>query len=585
MGEAFARGIPSVPLTGSGGAVSLKFCMPKSLPTACVAALSLLFSGCAHYSKVSEKKRASDVAVTAEQKALALSQERLKKQPRARIAAYLDAANAARIKLAANPNDTLLRSDYNFAVARVVEIIEAENFTPWDAPLVCDSPANTKWSLRLTAPDPRPEYHPSNFQILPTDRYDFKGKLVGERVTNQGLGAPVVVIGKDHDYTKIDTFAQGKQVYYGFTALIRFEGPDCELVLVDPLEEDDITLDRNRYPLAADFQAPLALALAELNVEKRELEALFKPGQFAGAARLARLQPYHPDKIPVVCIHGLGNSPATWAPVIEFLRGDAEIRDHYQFWFFSYPSGLPYPLSAAILRNQLNQIRQRYPNHQDIVVIGHSMGGMISRLLLTDSGMTLWDAYYDKPPGEIPFSEETRAVMTRTLIFDPQPHIARVVFVSASHRGSDLATNRLGRLGAKIVGNPIADDQINEEALSLARPEVRLNDRHHLPNSINLLDPGNRFLATIDALPLKPGVPFHSLMGDRGKGGNLDRTKPFSSDGIVPYWSSHLQGAQSERIIPSNHWSHLHPLGMAEIKRILLLHLGPRAASNPHAAR
>jgi hypothetical protein len=68
-------------------------------------------------------------------------------------------------------------------------------------------------------------------------------------------------------------------------------------------------------------------------------------------------------------------------------------------------------------------------------------------------------------------------------------------------------------------------------------------------------------------------VPFHSLIGDRGKGGFLDHRKPTSSDGVVPYWSSHLQGARSEKIIPSGHWTQVHPLGMAEIRRILLEHL------------
>jgi hypothetical protein len=68
-------------------------------------------------------------------------------------------------------------------------------------------------------------------------------------------------------------------------------------------------------------------------------------------------------------------------------------------------------------------------------------------------------------------------------------------------------------------------------------------------------------------------VPYHSLIGDRGRGGFLDRTRPESSDGIVPYWSSHMDGARSERVIPSGHWSHLHPLGMSEIKRILVEHL------------
>ena len=106
--------------------------------------------------------------------------------------------------------------------------------------------------------------------------------------------------------------------------------------------------------------------------------------------------------------------------MIETLRNDRAIRENYQFWFFSYPTGYPYPLSAAVLRKDLDAINARYPNHKPIVVLGHSMGGMISRTLITDSGMTLWNAIYDKPPAEMPFSDETRKVMTEALIF-PTP--------------------------------------------------------------------------------------------------------------------------------------------------------------------
>jgi pimeloyl-ACP methyl ester carboxylesterase len=492
-------------------------------------------------------------------------------QPLKRFGLLLDATNAARLKLAKDPSNSIALSDYNFAIARIVEIIASENLAPWEAPVLSRSATSDGWSLTLPAPDSRPEYHPSNFKIMPSDRYEFKGKLVGTRNIKQGLGAPVIVVGKDIDFTKYDRFAQGKQVFYGLTAVIHFDGAKCELRLIDPLERETVNLDGHSYPLGADFQAPLALSLAELDVEKRELRGLFKPDQYVDNARLARLQPYNPDKIPVLFIHGLGNSPATWAPLIDFLRGDARIRQRFQFWFYSYPSGLPYPLSAAILRQQLDQIRDRYPDHKDMVIVGHSMGAMISRLMITDSGMTLWDAIYDVPPAELPVHWETRRVLKDALIFKAQSNISRVVYASASHRGSDDATNFLGRLGAKVIGKPIAEDRINDEAVASARPDLR-SGRRHIPNSIDLLDPNSRFLKAVDTLSPRPGIPYHSLIGDRGKGGNLGRTKPVSTDGIVPYWSSHIEGAASELIIPSEHWSILHPQGMAEIKRILILH-------------
>jgi len=536
-------------------------------------AVVLTLAGCAKYSDVRFKKNTASLAVTSEQRSLAVAQEKLARQPIEQLGGYLDAANAARIKLARDPNNTLLQSDYNFAVARVMDIIYENKLAPWNRAIVAPSASGTPWRLRLVPPFKQEEFQPSLFQFRPSDRYDFAGKGVGERVLKEGLGAPLVVVGKDLDYLKLDKFAQGKNLYYGMTALVNFRGRDCAIELLDPLAREMVRFDGRNYPLAGDYQGPLALALADLHLERRELAALFQPQKFAGKARLARLQPYDPRKIPVLCVHGLGNSPATWAPLIEFLRGDAAIREHYQFWFYSYPSGLPFPLAAASLREQLQEIRRQHPGQKDLVVIGHSMGGMISRLLMTDSETKLWDTYFDKPPAQLAISEKTRDFMAGMLMFKEVPHLGRVIFVSASHRGSYMATDFWGRVGASLVGNPLASDDIYAEALGSARPEAKAHGRKHLPNSIELLDPDSLFLEKVNALPLKPGVPYHSLIGDRGKGGYLDHTKPESSDGIVPYWSSHMPGAQSERIIPSGHWSHLHPLGMAEIKRILMLHI------------
>ena len=164
-------------------------------------------------------------------------------------------------------------------------------------------------------------------------------------------------------------------------------------------------------------------------------------------------------------------------------------------------------------------------------------------------------------------------MLEETLIFESRDDIGRVIFASASHRGTDIATKFIGRLGAKIVGDPIGESVITSEALAHARPQFAGTQRDRIPNSIDILDPNSNFLQIVESLPTDPGIPYHSLIGDRGKGGNLDKTRPQSTDGVIPYWSSHMDGAVSEVIIPSDHWSHLHPLGMAEIKRVLLYHL------------
>jgi len=537
-----------------------------------VAGAYLLLGACTNDPHVYKNARASALAVTAEQKAQALSQERLDEKPLDQLGGWLDAVNEARLKMAADPTDADAQGDYNFAVARVMDLIAEQKLAPWNKAVLAPSKTKAAWSLRLTAPGRRTDL--SRLALVPADRYDFRRLLRGERVTKRGLGAPLVVSSEDPDYAKSDPRVRPQSVYYGLTAVIRFQGRHCEVVLLDPLENDTVSLGGSTYPLAGDHQGPLALTLADLDLGKRDGRGIFEPKEEEPAVRLARLEPFNPNKIPVLFIHGLGGSTVDWEPLLEFLRADPRIRKNYQFWFFNYSSLQPYATSAALLRSQLAVMRKRYPRAKELVIVGHSMGGMIGRLLLTDSGRTLWNTYFGRPPGEIPFSEMTRKVVTGSLIFKPVSGVSRAIFMSASHRGSEMATTFYGRLLATLLRNRISNESVYREALALARPEARSRGRDLLPcSSLELLAPDNLFIATVESLPIERGVPFHSIVGDRGRGGFLDRRKPASSDGVVPYWSSHLQGARSEKVIPSGHWSFLHPLGMKEVERILLEHL------------
>ena len=87
-----------------------------------------------------------------------------------------------------------------------------------------------------------------------------------------------------------------------------------------------------------------------------------------------------------------------------------------------------------------------------------------------------------------------------------------------------------------------------------------------LPNSVTSLSPKNPTLKVVDKAPMR--VPHHTILGDRGRGDS-----PNSSDGVVPYWSSHLDSAQSQKIVPGPHGSCELPQTIEELKRILHLHL------------
>ena len=168
--------------------------------------------------------------------------------------------------------------------------------------------------------------------------------------------------------------------------------------------------------------------------------------------------------------------------------------------------------------------------------------------------------------------------MSDALIFKHRSDISRVIFLSPSHRGANMATSFMGRLGSKLIGGPKALVHGDMSVVELVKPTSTGEQLKKMPNSIDFLNPENRFVKNLDKLPLAKGIPYHSILGDRGKGGNRDHTKPVSTDGIVPYWSSHLDGAQSEIIIPSGHWTNQHPEGIAEVRRILHLHVGKTTA-------
>lgn len=134
----------------------------------------------------------------------------------------------------------------------------------------------------------------------------------------------------------------------------------------------------------------------------------------------------------------------------------------------------------------------------------------------------------------------------------------------------------MGKLGAFLIRKPKNLFNDDPSVLALAKANSIGEKSKKMPTSVDFLNPENRFVKNLAKLPLAKGIPYHSIIGDRGKGGNPDHTKPLSSDGIVEYWSSHLDGAQSEIIIPSGHWTNKDPLGIAEVRRILYLHLGKK---------
>ena len=175
---------------------------------------------------------------------------------------------------------------------------------------------------------------------------------------------------------------------------------------------------------------------------------------------LSLLRPYRRGKAPVVFVHGLWANPWSWSRMIESLEADAALRDRYQFWTFGYSTGDPIPYSAALLRRDLEEVRRKFdPDGTDaafdrMVLVGHSMGGLLTKMMVQDSGTRLWRLISDRPVDELAGDPDDRDLFRRALIFKPRPEVRRVVFIATPHRGSRVDRGGLEHLGSRLVRLP-----------------------------------------------------------------------------------------------------------------------------------
>jgi len=382
-------------------------------------------------------------------------------------------------------------------------------------------------------------------------------------------------------------------VSFPVSAFFRFEGGLAELhsrragvlELHNPLTIDHITVGERSVPLETDLTTPLAYFLAHTNLQKAELGGFLKAEKLGSATGIYMLEPFQPGKIPVLMVHGLLSSPMTWATMFNDLRADPELRARYQFWFYLYPTGPGYLAAAADLRRDLAALRAALdPEHQDsaldqLVLVGHSMGGLVSRLLTIDSGDEFWQLVSKKPLEELPLAAADRAVLREQFYFARQPGVKRLVFIGTPHRGSALGPSTPGRLVAKLVELPQTLMETTKVLMATNPADWGTLTPGRLPTSVDLLSPGSPALELIVASPRPADVPFHSIIGRALPRTVLrELTRPILgneiTDGVVPYASSHLDEAESEIMLPADHVSiHHHPLAVREVRRILREHL------------
>ncbi len=391
-----------------------------------------------------------------------------------------------------------------------------------------------------------------------------------DRYTLPGIGVPMVGVipaAKAAKAAKVqkDMYnISSRGTVTALTAVMTFpEGKKPQFMLLPRLDKQLLHVGKLAYPLAADWSATLEVYWNLTRVKEDRMLGLLRPQELRDTTGLSSIQAYDPNKIPVILTHGLASSAGTFDNLVNRLYADPEIRKNYQFWYFNYPTGVAWTVSARVYRESLQKLRDTVdPHHKNtnwdkMVVIGHSMGGLITHYSqCVEPWNILWASdipkeqlknilkpeYVDKP-----FSDPALEALRKDYFFRPVK-AGMVIYLATPHRGAPVAKYRLVTMLNKLVTLPqtLLKEAYNvatlQEDILLLNPQ----DAYIWFTSVSQLRPNSYSITGLQGLKVR-NVPTHSIIGDQGKGNGAK-----GSDGIVPYWSSHINWG-TETVVPSGH--------------------------------
>ena len=514
------------------------------------------------------------------------------------------------VSLAINPYDPQFRgaSDlYNQSLEGMMRLVQQEGvIRPGMARTVAT--ANTTCSFNVTL-------HSSGWHDEDIDRLEFVNDYQIEGLQNHyhtyGLGVPLIAVrrgqGGHGDQDPAEHFYP-TNVCFPLTAFLRVErtarsfpggpasgGPRPErstpavtdpsaphfvLELDDPLDCQSIEVADRTVPLEADLSTPLAYFLNQPQFRDHDISTagLLHPDRVKKLQGLYMLEPFDSKKMPVVMVHGLWSSPITWMEMYNDLRSDPLVREHYQFWFYLYPTGQPFWVSATQMREDLAKMRRevdpqrQYPALDEMVLVGHSMGGLVAKLQTVESANAFWATMSDHPFAELHADPDTVRALATTYYFRPNPSIRRVITLGTPHRGSPFANGITSWAGNKLISLP--------HKMLEGRDKLLANNKHFfLPNapievktSIDSLSPDSPILPTLLTATPGPWVSYHNVVGHDPHPG-LSKYIVGDGDGVVPLSSARLDNTrqlESQIIVSADHSDvHRHPQSILEVRRVL----------------
>lgn len=513
--------------------------------------------------------------------------------------AYLESARHAYAYLFLTPRSpneraledrqTQVRDYYNFAVQQAVT--RAFNHRQRNLLNSMDTQgqftiASKQWTIKGQLNEVRlAEHQRIPEKLIPASSLTFKG--LRNQYRRDGIGAELVAVTAKrvvNKHSREEVFSETP--FPAVTAVLRFPGhtlhevldtQDVELLGFDPYKRDSVRLAGTQVPLAANFTSGYGLWLARSGFARQSLLTLVGRGEVLEKPRVYLMQPYDPKRRIIIMLHGLASSPEAWINVANEVLGDETLRKNFQVWQVYYPTNAPLAFNQHAIRQAIQSTLKAFDPEgqnrasQDVVLIGHSMGGVLARLMVSESGDRFWDPIVKMYDLEGERKEKARKKLRNYVWFKPMPEVSRAVFIAAPHRGTPFAENRFSRWAAGIVKLPVSMlSRVTEIAQLLVDPSSANAAPLTRPlNSISNLSNQDPFVRLAANLPIAEQVPYHSIIGND----TPDRDLTLSTDGVVPYSSAHLEGAQSEKVIHSWHSVQETPEAIVEVRRILHQHL------------
>jgi pimeloyl-ACP methyl ester carboxylesterase len=410
--------------------------------------------------------------------------------------------------------------------------------------------------------------------ILLADQFRVRGLSVRNR--EHGIGAPVICVRAERPGLDFRTSTPATVLLRGPFTLKDLEATNTVacLGLYSPFETTSVSVGTAEVPLEADLTTHLAYSLNDSRIWRLGRLDFLAPAEHI-KSQLIHNQPYCPDRIPLVFVHGTFSSPLTWAEMANTLLSDPVLRQKFQIWSFIYGSGNPLAQSVAdfrmALQSEMNRLDPQGTNAslRQMVIVGHSQGGLLTKGTVIHTGDEIWRVFSTNRFDELKVTDAQRSQLQQWLFLEPLPFVKRVVFIATPHRGSYLSGGLARRLAQRVVNLPSALITRSEDLFHLtAGSELGKFFHGRLPTSLDGMSPKNPGLLAMSEVPVVPSVKAHSIIPVKDST-NLQN----ANDGVVAYTSAHLEGVESECIVISKHSCLNKPATIREVRRILHEHL------------